>query len=58
MAIDYSNMTAEEEFEILAQIMEKEGVRNILMIGGVYEVLSEYFNNEVLDIYAETQEEE
>ena len=41
-----------EEFDrILSEICEEEGGANLLTIPGVYECVSEYFNNDVLDRY-------
>jgi hypothetical protein len=43
----YGNMTDEEFYDILEDIVEEEGA-GILSIPGVYESASEHFNNEVL----------
>ena len=44
----------EEFVEILGNIVAEEG-RNILSVPGVYEVLSEEYNNEVLEIWEEQE---
>jgi hypothetical protein len=41
---------------ILAELIEEEGA-NILSIAGIYEILAEHFNNEIIDIYLEEQKE-
>ena len=48
--MDYSKMTNAEFVEILEGIVKEEGA-NILSIPGVYEILSEFYNNEVLKIW-------
>ena len=48
--MDYSKMTNAEFVEILEGIVKEEGA-NILSVPGVYEVLSEFYNNEVLKIW-------
>jgi len=50
--VDYSKMKDEEFQEILEEIVNEEGA-NILSIGDVYSELSEHFNNDVLDRWAE-----
>lgn len=47
-AQDYSQMTDEEFDSILAEVVA-ENASTLLSIPGIYEVVSEYFNNEVLD---------
>jgi len=49
---DYSQMTQEEFDTILEEICGCD-----LTIGGVYEAVSEHFNNEVLDLWAERNPE-
>ena len=42
----------DDEFDgILLSILEAEGAQTLLMIPGVYEILSEYYNNDVLGIW-------
>lgn len=48
MTKKYSKMTNEDFDRILSDILQEEG-RNLLAIPGVYEVVSEHFNNEVLN---------
>lgn len=48
----YENMTDEEFQSILTDIVATEGT-DILSIPGVYEILSEHFNNEVLKTWEE-----
>ena len=48
--MEYDKMTNNEQWDrILGDIMEEEGGRNILSIPGVYEVVSEHFNNAAWD---------
>lgn len=56
--IDYRNLTNEDFDRILGDIMQEAGGRAILTIPGVYEVVSEHFNNDVLDRWEqETQKQ-
>lgn len=54
--VDYGSMTNDEFREILEEFVGEEGV-NILSIGDVYTILAEHFNNDVLDRWAERNEE-
>ena len=45
-------MTDEEFVDILREVVKEEGA-NILYIPGVYEVVSEFYTNEVLKIWAD-----
>jgi hypothetical protein len=47
-------MTNKEFVGILEEVVKDEG-SNILSVPGVYETLSEFFNNEVLKIWTERQ---
>ena len=53
---DYSKMTDEEFDLILEEIVNEEGA-NILTLGDVNALLREYFNNEILDTWAERNPE-
>lgn len=53
--MDYGNMTQYEFDTILAEII-KENAWDILYLPNVYEILSEHFNNEVLDRYENNPE--
>lgn len=55
--IDYSKMTDAEFDSILKEIMDESPASTLLTIAGIYEIVSEEFNNEVLDRWAENQEE-
>ena len=46
--MDYDDMTNDDYDRILADIMDEGCASALLLIPGVYEVVSEYFNNEVL----------
>ena len=57
---DYSQMTQEEFDEALEQViyeeffkMRENGPGLLLGVPGIYEILSEHFNNEVLERYDE-----
>lgn len=52
------SITDEEFFNILAEIIAGEPAQGILLIPGVYEPLSEHFNNEILAIWKKRQQEE
>lgn len=45
---DYSKMTHEDEVCILKEIINDQGIDNILTVSGVWELLREEFNNEIL----------
>jgi len=49
---DYSKMTT-EEFDGILQGIVNEQYMFILQVPGIYEVLSEHYNNEVLETWAE-----
>lgn len=51
----YANMTDEDFDRILARLVI-ENAAVLLAIPGVYEVVSEYFNNDVLTIWEEEQD--
>ena len=50
---DYSKMTQEDFDRILEQILKKMYASQLLDIPGIYKVVSEHFNNEVLDRWKE-----
>lgn len=51
--MDYSNLTDEKFDELLAQIIDDDNPRAsmLLSIPGVYDILKEEYNNDVLDRY-------
>ena len=53
--MDYGKMTDDEFDEILQEILECKMTIQILSIPGVYELISEEYNNEVLDLWARRQ---
>ena len=55
---DYSKMTQEDFDYILFDLIAREDPTFLATIPGVYEILSEYYNNDVLSKWAEEQEEE
>ncbi|MCP4569124.1 MAG: hypothetical protein GY841_16235 [FCB group bacterium] len=55
--MDYSKMTDEDFDRILAAIMDEHTGEMILSIPGVYEAVSEFFNNDVLDQWEAEQYE-
>ena len=47
---DYSKMTQEDFDRLLGAVMDEDGpASNLLTIPGIYEVVSEHYNNDVLD---------
>jgi len=56
--VGFEWVTNEMFDEKLQEICDEEGAPNLLTIPGVYEVLSEHFNNEVLDCLQAEKEEE
>lgn len=54
---DYSKLSDEEFDKILTGLVECMTPAQILAIDGVYELLREELNNEVLTIWEENQEE-
>ena len=54
---DYSKVTTEQFDEILERLV-RDNSDTLLSIPGVYEVLSEHFNNEVLEIWGEENPED
>lgn len=51
----YDEMTDEDFERILEQIVEDEPPLTILTIPGVWELVSEFYNNEVLTIWENEQ---
>jgi hypothetical protein len=45
----YADLTSDKFDEILAEIINEQPAASLLDIPGVYEAVSEHFNNEVLD---------
>lgn len=54
----YDWVTTEMFDEALQELLSKETGSDLLSIPGVYEVLSEHFNNEVLEKLEEKREQE
>jgi len=52
MSNKYDKMTYEDEARILTEIIREEGVA-IMCIPGIYDILREYFNNEILSRWEE-----
>jgi len=52
---DYSKMTQEDFNNILNSILQGMNGSQLLSIAGIYEILSEEFNNEVLTIWENKQ---
>jgi len=55
---DYNNMTQEEYDKILEELMDESPGSCLLPIPGVYEAVSEHFNNDILSIWEKRQMEE
>jgi hypothetical protein len=52
---DYRTMTTEEFDDILETLCNEHTGAQLLRIPGVYEILSEHFNNDVLEYWEERQ---
>jgi len=55
--MNYDNLT-NEQFDNMLQILIIRDAAQLLTIPGVYEVLSEHYNNEILDLYDKEREED
>lgn len=47
----YSKMTDDDFVDILVNMVEEDGIRHILTIPGVYEILSEEYNDDILEAW-------
>ena len=56
MSDRYEKMTDEDFYRILEDILNEMSGDSILVIPGLYEVLAEYFNNEILDRWEDEQD--
>ena len=54
----YDAMTDEDFDRLLLVAMKDDGMGNVLTIPGVYECVSEHYNNEVLDKWEYEQQRE
>lgn len=51
---DYSKMTMDEFDVYLVKVLQEvRGVDMLFQIPGVYDLVSDYYNNDVLDLWAE-----
>ena len=50
--MDYDKMTPAEFDSVLLAIIDSKPASMLIFIPGIYEILSEHFNNEVLDAWA------
>lgn len=46
-----TDITKQEFDTILVRILEKTTAADLIFVPGIYEILAEYYNNEVLRIY-------
>lgn len=46
--MDYSKITQDQFDEKLVEIINESPATNLLTIPGIYEILSEHFNNDIL----------
>lgn len=53
----YSKMTDNDFDRILTSLLNDMKASELLSIAGIYEIVSEEYNNDVLDIWAGEQEE-
>lgn len=56
MAGTYDKMSTDDFDRLLAEVINKETPDTLLAIPGVYEVLAEHYNNEVLDAWQAEQD--
>ena len=56
MEVDYSKMTNDEFVDCVQEVASDCGTMYVLQIPGVWEIVSEYFNNAALDLWASRQE--
>ena len=54
--MDYSKMTDEDFDKHLYCVLDGMTPNDLLLIPGVYEIVAEYFNNDILESWAEDQE--
>ena len=58
MADRYAKMTQEDFDTILEEIINKHPASHLLTVPGVYEVIREHYNNEVLEFWEAANPEE
>ena len=54
---NYDLVTWEEHDAILEELIDGKSAKELLHIPGIYEVVSEEWNNDILDIWADRREE-
>lgn len=54
----YDNMTQADFDRILGDLMDDAPASHLLTIPGIYEILAEHYNNEILDAWTNEQEGE
>ncbi len=54
---DYSDMTTDDFDQYLEKVLENVTASPLLQVPGVYELVTEHYNNDVLDLWAEDQED-
>ena len=54
---DYSKMTTEDFENTLRKLVNSMPNGILLLIPGVYEIVAEYYNNEVLELWADANPE-
>lgn len=54
---DYSNMKQEDFDRLLLAILRDTPASSLLAVAGVYEVVAEHFNNDVLALWDQEQAE-
>lgn len=53
-----TDITSQEFDTILVRILEKTTAADLIFVPGIYEILAEYYNNEVLRIYEDGCEDD
>lgn len=56
--MDYSKMTNDDFEKHLLYVLDGMTPNDFLSIPGVYEIVAEYFNNDILESWAEDQEDQ
>lgn len=58
MPEDYSHITEDMFYDRVHEIAQRMGVSEIMSISGVYELVAEYLNNEVLESFDKAEKTE
>lgn len=53
---NYTDMTHDDFVRLVTELAEKDGTAILITIPGVWEILSEHYNNDALDLWNVEQE--